>query len=317
MRSVGYCLTIQSEYVVVDDKAACITLKQQVIMIIMPLALVLYTLLLGSSVGGVAAFSSPSLFNKVVTRHYHVSSSTSVSSSTTLWAVDNVQQVDRRTFAKSMAASISTVTAASAGALLSSSSQPALAADDDNSSTNTIDPSIDLPKITNKVYLDIKFGQYKTKRLVIGLFGDVMPNTVANFLSLCTNSDDGNSYAGTTFYRVISDMTIQGGAIGSSSGKSSSSPTLQPDNYSIRHTKAGLVSAVRNKDGSIDSRFFINTEQDAGWADDRYASFGIVLEDDGSAGMDLVKKISKVDVKTPQNSPKDPVMIVGCGVLEV
>jgi len=276
----------------------------------------LYTLLLGSSVGGVAAFSSPSLFNKVVTRH-HVSSSSSVSSSTTLWAVDNVQQVDRRTFAKSMAASISTVTAASAGALLSSSSQPALAADDDNSSTNTIDPSIDLPKITNKVYLDIKFGQYKTKRLVIGLFGDVMPNTVANFLSLCTNSDDGNSYAGTTFYRVISDMTIQGGAIGSSSGKSSSSPTLQPDNYSIRHTKAGLVSAVRNKDGSIDSRFFINTEPDAGWADDRYASFGIVLEDDGSAGMDLVKKISKVDVKTPQNSPKDPVMIVGCGVLEV
>ena len=213
-----------------------------------------------------------------------------------------------------MAASISTAASTSAGTLLSGS-QPALAVVDDA----TIDPSIDLPKITNKVYLDIKFGQYKTKRLVIGLFGDVMPNTVANFLSLCTNngSDDGNSYAGTTFYRVISDMTIQGGAIGSSSGKSSSSPTLQPDNYSIRHTKAGLVSAVRNKDGSIDSRFFINTEQDAGWADDRYACFGIVLNDEGSAGMDLVKKISKVDVKTPQNSPKDPVMIVGCGVLEV
>ena len=280
--------------------------------LIMSLApVLLYTLLLGSSVGGVAAFSSPSPVNNVVMRHHVSSSSSSVSSSTTLWAVNNVQQVDRRTFAKSMAASIPTVTAASAGTLLSGS-QPALAVDD-----ATIDPSIDLPKITNKVYLDIKFGQYKTKRLVIGLFGDVMPNTVANFLSLCTNSDDGNSYAGTTFYRVISDMTIQGGAIGSSSGKSSSSPTLQPDNYSIRHTKAGLVSAVRNKDGSIDSRFFINTEQDTGWADDRYACFGIVLEDDGSAGMDLVKKISKVDVKTPQNSPKDPVMIVGCGVLEV
>ena len=282
-------------------------------MINMSLARVLlYTLFLGSSVGEVAAFSSPSLVNNVVMRHHVSASSSSVSSSTKLWAVDNVQQVDRRTFAKSMAASIS-IASASAGALVSGS-QSALAADD-----ATIDPSIDLPKITSKVYLDIKFGQYKTKRLVIGLFGDVMPKTVANFISLCTNnnSDGGNSYAGTTFYRVISDMTIQGGAIGSSSGKSSSSPTLQPDNYSIRHTKAGLVSAVRNKDGSIDSRFFINTEQDAGWADDRYACFGIVLEDEGSAGMDLVKKISKVDVKTPQNSPKDPVMIVGCGVLEV
>ena len=30
----------------------------------------------------------------------------------------------------------------------------------------------------------------------------------------------------------------------------------------------------------------------------------------------MVKKISKVDVKAPQNNPKDPVMIVGCGVFE-
>ena len=73
---------------------------------------------------------------------------------------------------------------------------------------------------------------------------------------------------------------------------------------------------VRTMDGSIDSRFFIQTEDDAGWADDRYAAFGIVLEEDGEGGgMNLVRRISKVDVKTPQNSPKDPVMIVGCGLI--
>lgn len=45
-----------------------------------------------------------------------------------------------------------------------------------------------------------------------------------------------------------------------------------------------------------------------------------MLEEEGKesggslgGGMDLVRRISKVDVKTPQNSPKDPVMIVGCG----
>ncbi len=249
---------------------------------------------------GVAAFSPANQMNTLV-RH--------ASQSTQIFASEDNVKLDRRSFAKKSIASI--MTSASSVALITSS-QSALADDEGV----TIDPTVDLPKITNKVYLDVKFGKYKTKRMVIGLFGDVMPKATENFLSLCSNGDNG-SYAGTTFYRVISDMTIQGGAIGSSSGKSSSSAVLQPDNYNIKHTKAGLVSAVRNKDGSIDSRFFIQTNDDAGWADDRYAAFGIVLEEEGTAGMDLVKKISKVDVKAPQNNPKDPVMIVGCGVLEV
>ncbi len=102
---------------------------------------------------------------------------------------------------------------------------------------------------------------------------------------------------------------------------------FSPDNYNIRHTRAGLVSAVRsNTNGEIDSRFFIQTEDDAGWADDRYAAFGIVLDDNSSSnadanddgvknkGMDLVRRISRVEVKT-QNSPKEPITIVRCGVL--
>lgn len=247
---------------------------------------------------GVAAFSPVKQRNVNIR---HVSPSTSL-----LFASENDVQLDRRSFAKSIA---SITTATSASVALITNNQSAFADEG-----VIIDPSVDLPKITNKVYLDIKFGNYKTKRLVIGLFGDVMPKATANFVSLCGGGDV--SYAGTTFYRVISDMTIQGGAIGSSSGKSSTSAVLQPDNFSIKHTKAGLVSAVRNNDGSIDSRFFIQTADDAGWADERYAAFGIVLEEEGTGGMDLVKKISKVDVKTPQNNPKDPVTIVGCGVLE-
>ena len=230
----------------------------------------------------------------------------------------------------------------------------------EDEATTTIDPSISLPNISQKVYLDIKFANYKTpKRLVIGLFGNDMPNTVENFVKLCTNSEgDGPSYAGSTFYRgkihvnvhmfidllhsdthsithsnsfviilALSGMSIQGGAIGANnSGKSGLSSfedgkPFQPDNYNIKHTKEGLVSMVRTIDGSIDSRFFIQTEDDAGWADDRYAAFGIVLEEDGEekesvgGGMDLVRRISNVDVKPPQNYPKDPIMIVGCGLI--
>lgn len=191
--------------------------------------------------------------------------------------------------------------------------------------TNAIDPSVDLPKITSQVYLDIKMPTLKDpKRIIIGLFGQDMPKAAGNFQTLCTNTE-GPSYAGTNFYRVISDTSIQGGAIGKdvNSGKSGTSSfengaAFEPDNYNILHTKRGLVSGVRNPNGTMDSRFFIQTEDDAGWADGRYAAFGIVMgEDVGKSlgGMELVKKISKVDVKTPQNSPKDPIVIVGCGLL--
>eukprot|EP00956_Cyclotella_meneghiniana_P012633 scaffold17957_cov79-Cyclotella_meneghiniana.AAC.10 len=197
---------------------------------------------------------------------------------------------------------------------------------DDDTNTDKIDPTVTLPKITSKVYLDIKLPTYKEpRRLTIGLFEEDMPKAAGNFKTLCTNVEQP-SYAGTNFYRVISNTSIQGGAIGKdvNSGKSGMSSfedgqPFEPDNYNILHTKKGLVSGVRNPNGTIDSRFFIQTESDAGWADSRYAAFGIVLEDDtgseGDGGMGLVKKISQAEVKTPQNSPKDPILIVGCGVL--
>ena len=159
-----------------------------------------------------------------------------------------------------------------------------------------------------------------------------MPKTVQNFISLCDNDNQPN-YVGTTFYRALSGNSIQAGAIGNPSGKVGITSftgglPFSPDNYNIRHTRAGLVSAVRsNTNGEIDSRFFIQTEDDAGWADDRYAAFGIVLDDNSSSnddanddgvknkGMDLVRRISRVEVKTPQNSPKEPITIVRCGVL--
>ena len=73
----------------------------------------------------------------------------------------------------------------------------------EDEATTTINPSISLPTITQKCYLDIKFANYKTpKRIVIGLFGNDMPITVENFVKLCTNSEgEGPSYAGSTFYR--------------------------------------------------------------------------------------------------------------------
>jgi cyclophilin family peptidyl-prolyl cis-trans isomerase len=177
-----------------------------------------------------------------------------------------------------------------------------------------IDPSTDPPAITKRVFLDVSFGDDKNNeqggRLVIGLYGDSLPKTVENFVTLCAS----NAYAGTTFYRVISDVTIQGGAIGDPTGKTGKSSleggqSFEPDNFNIKHSKAGIVSMVKGPNG-VDSRFFINCSDNGGWADDRYAAFGIVEE-----GMELIKKIEKVPVSPPKNSPKTDVKILASGVL--
>ena len=87
--------------------------------------------------------------------------------------------------------------------------------------------------------------KHPPQRIVIGLFGEATPRLVENFTTLCRQ----NAYAGTTFYRVLSDYSIQGGAIGDVSGKSGKSASgnavLEPDNFDILHNKAGLVSMVR------------------------------------------------------------------------
>ena len=154
------------------------------------------------------------------------------------------------------------------------------------------------PAVTHTVYIDIQMSGKPIQRLEIDLFGKEMPNVVGNFVELCRN----NAYAGSSFYRVLSSFSIQGGAI-------QNSPTVTVDNYSIKHTQRGLVST--GLPNAADSRFFVQCTDDAGWADDRYAAFGKVTD----STFNIVKEIEKVPVQPPKNAPKSPVNIVASGLL--
>lgn len=167
--------------------------------------------------------------------------------------------------------------------------------------------------VTDKVYFDVMIDDHPAGRIVLGLFGDVAPKTVKNFLTIATTGVNGKTYAGTLFHRVIKKFMIQGGDIENGDGSGSISiygKYFDDENFDLQHTGPFFLSMANSGENTNGCQFFITTVATP-WLDGKHTVFGKVIE-----GQSVVFKIeqTKTDV---HDKPVKPVVISESGVIPV
>merc|ERR1740129_1977070 len=173
----------------------------------------------------------------------------------------------------------------------------------------------DDPKVTQKVFFDMQIGDAAPARITIGLFGDVVPKTVANFVSLCTGDKGVGKagkplhYKGSKFHRIIPNFMLQGGDFTTGDGRGGESiygAKFADENFKLNHDKPMLLSMANAGPNTNGSQFFI-TFISTPWLNGKHMVFGEVLE-----GQKTVNAMESVGSQSGKTSKKTTIVDSGC-----
>jgi len=165
--------------------------------------------------------------------------------------------------------------------------------------------------ISCKTYLDISIGGEPAGRIVIGLYGNVVPKTAENFRLLCTgDSYLKHCYKGSPFHRVIPGFMCQGGDFTKQNGTGGISiygQEFEDENFDLSHYKSGVLSMANAGPNTNGSQFFICTG-DCGFLDGKHVVFGEVME-----GLDVVQRVESYGSQSGSLSAE--IIVADCGEL--
>lgn len=191
--------------------------------------------------------------------------------------------------------------------LISSTGDALLLRSTFRASTNARTSPVQMATITEQVFFDIQIGKEAAGRIVLGLYGGVVPRTAENFRALCTGEkgvvraqtpppdacfDCGCSaidrppsdvqgvsgrplhFKGSSFHRIIPQFMCQGGdftdGVGTG-GESIYGSKFEDENFELSHSLPGLLSMANSGPNSNGSQFFITTNP-CPWLDGKHVS---------------------------------------------
>lgn len=173
-----------------------------------------------------------------------------------------------------------------------------------------------LETVTDIVYFDIEIDEESAGRIVFGLFGDVVPRTVKNFVELADGDlgiglrgDYELAYKDSFFHRIIPGFMAQGGDFTDFDGTGGESIyggwDFEDENFDLHHEKPYLLSMANAGPNTNGSQFFI-TFVPTPYLDGHHVVFGEVIE-----GFEVVDALEEIG--TQDGTPTKRAVIAHCG----